>query len=259
MNNRGNKIGNYIAVAIILVCALVFIIYFLNTNNNNKKGQPLTSTTTMEVVSSDVDDDVETTTTQVIIDNNNNNTENNNTIVLDEVSNFDSSLYTIVSSLPLYGDYDVTTYYHGVEFDFKCTNYDVVSNKCLEGSALMKENNVLYPLYTYTNENDNYFTRGDDFYIHFSDDLVVLVNNYVGVYSGEARLFDRKGNTLGSLTNVITGYELNGNVYKKIYPNIEEGRIYYYTCNNGSVNISSSPLDNLSSVQIEEAVSGTCK
>lgn len=194
-------------------------------------------------------------TTQVVIDN---NEENKKPVKLEEVSNFSASLNQIIDTLSFLGNYDLTTYYHGVEFNFKCTNYDTNNDNCIEGSALMKENNSLYPLFTYSNDNDNYFKNGKDFYIYFSDDLVVLVNNYVGVYSGNARFFDRKGNALGSVANVITGYKYGDTLYQGIYPNIEDGRFYYYSCNKGVVNISSVGIGNYKDVIFEEGVEGTC-
>lgn len=252
MNKEGksNK-KNYVAVFAVLVLSLIFVTCMLNMFKPEKKAKPMTTeaTTTIAI------DEENSTTTQVIIDN---NEENKPPVNVESVSNFDSSLYEIISSLSFYGNYDLTTYYHGVEFNFKCTNYNTDTDECLEGSALMKESNVLYPLFTYSNENDNYFNNSKDFYISFSDNMVVLVNNYVGVYAGTARFFDRKGNNLGTVNNVITGYKYGDNLFRGIYPNIEDNRFYYYYCNNGVVNISSVGLGNYKDIIVEEAVDGTC-
>lgn len=253
MNKEGksNK-KNYIAVFIVLIAALIFVFYLLNMTKPEKKAKPMT---TQATTTSFVGDE-EMVTTQVVIDNN--DTGNKTPVKIEEVSSFNTSLYDIISPLSFYGNYNLVTYYHGVEFNFKCTNYDANTDMCHEGSALMKENNVLYPLFTYSNDNDNYFNKGKDFYIYFGDNLVVLVNNYVGVYSGNARFFDRKGSSLGSVNNVITGYKYGDNLYQGLYPNIEDNRFYYYSCNNGSVNISSVGLDSYKDVVIEETVDGTC-
>lgn len=115
-----------------------------------KKANPMTTITTTTSYSEN-DSQV---TTQVVIDN---NEENKKPVKLEEVSNFSASLNQIIDTLSFLGNYDLTTYYHGVEFNFKCTNYDTNNDNCIEGSALMKENNSLYPLFTYSNDNDNYF------------------------------------------------------------------------------------------------------
>lgn len=242
---------NFIAVFVVLIASLIFVLCFVNTAKPEKKAKPMTtsSTTTAAVEGEEV------ITTQAIIDNND---ENKTPIKIEEVSNFNASLYDIISSLSFYGNYNLTTYYHGVEFNFKCTNYDTNNDKCVEGSATMKENNVLYPLFTYSNDNDNYFNNGKDFYIYFDDNLVVLVNNYVGVYSGNARFFDRNGSSIGTVNKVITGYKYGDTLFQGIYPNVEDNRFYYYSCNNGSVNISSVALDNFKDVVVEEAIDGTC-
>lgn len=254
MNKEGksNK-KNYIAVFIVLVAALIFVFYLLNLAKPEKKAKPMTTQSTTSGVVSEND-----VTSQVVVDNNSNNTEIKTPVVIEEISSFSASLYDIISNLSFYSNYDLTTYYHGVEFNFKCTNYDANTDKCHEGSALMKENNVLYPLFTYSNDNDNYFNNGKDFYIYFGDDLVVLVNNYVGVYVGNARFFDRNGSSLGSVSNVITGYKYGDNLFRGLYPNIEDNRFYYYSCNNGSVNISSVGIGNYKDLVIEEAIDGTC-
>lgn len=250
MNKEGksNK-KNYIAVLIVLVTCLIFMFYLINTTEQTKKAKPMTEAPTTSYVGTDL------TTTQVVIDN---NEENNTQITLEPVSTFDASLYDIINTLSFYGNYDLTTYYHGVEFNFKCTSYDTNTDTCVEGSALMKENSALYPLFTYSNANDNYFNNGKDFYISFGDDLVILVNNYVGVFAGNARFFDRSGNSLGTVNNVITGYKYGDTLYQGLYPNIEEGRFYYYSCNNGSLGISSVGIGNYKDVVFEEGVDGTC-
>lgn len=253
MNKEGksNK-KNYIAVFIVLVAALIFVFYLLSLAKPERKAKPMTT----QVSSTSAIVDGEEVTTQVVVDNN--NTDPKPPVVIENVSSFNASLYEIISSLSFYSNYDLTTYYHGVEFNFKCTNYDANTDKCHEGSALMKENNVLYPLFTYSNDNDNYFNKSKDFYIYFCDDLVVLVNNYVGVYAGNARFFDRNGSSLGTVRNVITGYKYGDDLYQSLYPNIEENRFYYYSCNNGSVNVSSVGIGNYKDIVVEEAIDGTC-
>lgn len=251
MNNKGvsNK-KNYIAVLIVLIAGLIFVFYLMSTTKPEKKAKPMTTkSTTVEAFEGEI------ITTQIVIDN---NEENKSSVIVEDVSNFNASLYDIISNLSFHGNYDLTTYYHGVEFNFKCTNFDTNTNNCIEGSAVMKENNVLYPLFTYSNENENYFKKGKDFYIYFNEDLVVLVNNYVGVYSGNARFFNRKGSSLGTINKVITGYKYKDNLFQGIYPNIENNRFYYYSCEDGSVNISSVSLDNFKNIVVEEIVDGTC-
>ncbi|MCH5167103.1 MAG: hypothetical protein J1F35_04335 [Erysipelotrichales bacterium] len=254
MNKKGSSIKSYIFLIVVLILALFFIFYLLNSEKEDRKPKPMTNkveATTKESKS----EENGTTTTTVVVDNNEDSTI---PINIESVSNFKASLDDITYGLVFINNYSITTYFHGVEFTFKCTNFDEGQKKCLDGSALMKVDNALYPLYTYSNDTENYLLRGYDYYIILNDDMVILYTSNSGVSAGDARIFDRNGNSIGKLTNTLSSYVYEGVLYKKIYPNIEENTIYYYSCENNQVVIKSAELGSNANEQILETVEGSC-
>lgn len=256
MNNKGKgNVRSYIAVVIILVSALIFMFYLLNSEKERLNAKPMTegTTKTNEVINNENEDI--TTTTTIAIDNN----EGVITpINIEPVSNFSSSLDEIIGDLGFFGDYNVTTFYHGVELTFKCTNYTEESGVCSAGSALMKVNDALYPLYTYDNSLDNYLLRGEDYYIVLNDDMVMLYTTHSGVSAGSARIFDLRGIQVGTLNSTLLGYKLGDNYHSRLYPNFEDGRIYYYSCDNNLVSVKYAEINNYANTQVLESVEGTC-
>lgn len=254
MNKKGkSSIRSYIAVVVILVCALIFIFYLLETEKNRLNAKPMTeenvkSTGVLEIPEG------ETTSTTIAIDHNEGVSK---PINVEPVSNFDASLKDIIGDLGFFGDYNVTTFYHGVEFTFKCNNYNEESGICSGGSGLMKVNDALYPLYTYENENYNYLLRGDDFYIRLDDSMVLLyTSNITSV--GDARIFDLRGTQLGTLNNTLTSYKLGTSVLNKLYPNVEDNKIYYYACVNNQVVVNYVELGNYDAINQLEVIEGSC-
>ena len=245
MNKKGNNIKSYIALVVILLAALVFIFYLLDSEKNNRKAKPISDNNTTVSTTTNKESD-ETTTTTIAVDNNT------------EVSTPAGPLSDVIENLSFIGNYSITTYYHGVEFDFNCTNYDINSDSCLEGSALMKVNDLLYPLYTYDNESDNYLLRGDDYYISLDDNIVLLYTSNSGVSVGSARVFDRSGMSLGTLTNTLTSYVYNNNLHTKMYPNFEDNRIYYYACENNRVAVKYAEVNDYNNSHVLEYVEGSC-
>ncbi len=255
MKNKGNKSArSYIAVVIILICALVFIFYLLESEKDKFKAKPMTEKVT-KVTKTVQTQEGETTTTTILVDNNEGVTT---PINVEPVSNFQSNLREIIGDLGFFGNYNVTTFYHGVEFTFKCTSYSEELGECSAGSALMKINDALYPLYTYNEEIDNYLLRGEDYYILLNDDFVLLYAGSTSASSGEARIFDNRGVQIGTLKNTLTSYKINDRIYNKLYPNIEDGIIYYYSCDNNTVVIKSSVLGNYDAQEILETIEGSC-
>lgn len=249
MNNKGyGSHKSYIAVIVILICALIFIFYLLNTEKKRVMSKPITEGV-KETQKIDNSYEEETTTTTVAVDHNEGVT---GPINVEPVSNFKSGLDEIIGDLSFFEDYNVTTYYHGVEFTFRCSDFDPSSYKCVGGSALMRVNNALYPLYTYTRDEDNYLLRGKDYYIELNDDMVILYTNK------ESRIFDLAGNQVGTIRNTLTSYNYNGKVFNKMYPNYEDGKIYYYACENNQVVISSADVNNYDNVETLETVEASC-
>lgn len=262
MNNKGTNIRSYVILAVILISALVFVFYLFNSEKEARKAKPIADEVeTTEVVENEEkeveeeEEETTTTTTTVAVDNNESNVTPVNT---EPVSNFSAPLTDVIDGLEFIRDYSVTTFFHGVEFDFNCTNFDENQNSCLEGSALMKVDNALYPLYTYSNQTDNYLLRGNDYYIILRDDIVVLYTANSGVSAGSARIFDRNGTSLGALPDTLTSYVYQGKLYSKIYPSIEENTMYYYTCTDNQVVIKSVVIGNFGDIQILEPVEGSC-
>ena len=253
MNNKGVNIKSCIILAVILLIALFFVFYLLNTEKNNMKARPIreeTTSTTIKKLNND-----ETTSTTIAIDN---NVEISTPVNVEDVSNFASSLSDIIKDLSFFDNYSITTFYHGVEFNFNCTNYDIDKGECLEGSGLMKVDNALYPLYTYTNSNDNYLLRSDDYYILLNDDFVLLLTSNSKTSKGSARIFDRNGVSIGNLSDTLTSYIYQGELYSRLYPNIQDNKLYYYACSNNQVFIKYIDLGNYGNDQILERVEGTC-
>lgn len=249
MNNKGyGSARSYIAVIVILICALIFIFYLLNTEKKRVMSKPMTEGERKTLKTEEINNG-ETTTTTVAIDHNEGVT---GPVNIEPVSNFATNLEEIISNLTFFENYNVTTYYHGVEFTFRCNNFDGTSDKCTGGSALMRVNNNLYPLYTYNNVEDNYLLRGEDYYIELNDSMVILYTNK------ESRIFDLFGNQVGTLKNTITSYNYNGKIFNKIYPNYEDDKIYYYTCVNGQAVINSADVNNYENVEILETVEASC-
>lgn len=253
MNKKGNNIKSYIILVIILLVALAFIFYLLDSEKKNRQATPITKGTNNANL--DKSSKEKTTSTTIMIDN---NREPNVSVSVEKVSNFAASLSDIIGNTIFSNDYDITTYFHGVEFDFKCTNFDNDANACTSGSALMKADDALYPLYTYSNDKDNYLKRSDDYYIILNDDVVILYTSYPGVSSGNARIFNRSGMQIATLEDTLSSYVFNSKLYTKIYPNIEENTLYYYSCSNNKVLIKYAKLDDLSKQEILESVEGSC-
>ncbi len=241
MNDAGNRsLKSYIVVVVILILAIVFILWMLNLVKRDMQAKPMrdNANTTEEV-----------TTT---------NRDENEVSSTEPVSNFFASLMDIIDGLNFFENYDVTTYYHGVKFNFKCGAYDIETSTCLEGSGLMAIDDALYPLFTYTNQSDNFLLRGNDFYIILVDDFVYLLDNNAAVSPGSIRVFNRMGQSVATIDNAISAYKNNGVILEKLYPSIESNQLYYYACVNNSVVINSVDIGDFKRIQRIESVEGIC-
>lgn len=175
-----------------------------------------------------------------------------------ELKNFQTSLKNIVNGFSITGNYKISTNYNGMEFNFNCTNYDGETNTCLGGSGLIKFNDVLLPLYTYTSDADNYLLRSDDYYLFVTDKNIILsfINNEK---KGIIKFYDKSGNFIKEINNYISGYSINGTYYSGLTPKIDNNNLIYYACNNGLVTIKGLNLDNFQDLLTEENISnGVC-
>lgn len=255
MKEKGkSNLRTYIAVVVILVSALIFIFYLLETEKARLEAKPMTEAPTKSTIKTTTSEGETTSTTTIAVYNNEGVTT---PINVEPVSNFEASLSDIISNLSFFADYNVTTFYHGVEFTFKCTDYDTSTGICTGGSGLMKVNDALYPLYTYNESSGNFLLRGDDYYILLNDDMVILYTSNVGM-TGTSRIFDLRGIQVGTINNTLTSYKYKDKTFKRLYPNIEDGRIYYYSCVNNQVVINSAPLGEYDNVEFYESVEGSC-
>lgn len=247
MNNKGN-IKSYIAVSFILLMSLVLVFYMLNSAKKEQKAKPITSS---NIISNKKDktDDVKIETSD----------KGENTVNDDiklEVYNFETTLGTISDRLNIFGDYKEMTIYNGVKFNFNCVVYDEESFTCIEGSALMNVDDALIPLFTYSNPTDNYFLRSDNYYIILNDDFIILSYSVIGVSSGELRIYDRKGNLLKQVNNVVLGFKKNGEIKNNIYPSINNNALYFNTCENNNVVNNSIDFNNINNVLRNKVING---
>ncbi len=231
MNKEGNtkkvSISIIVAIIILVIGAIVsiFLINYSNKLENNNK----------TIVKNN---DVTTTTTISNKDNNNQSSQssddNNSSIDASKyvVSNFSASLTDILNGVTPNGDYAYNTVYSGARFDFNCTNYDTDSNTCSKGSGLMTTSDAIIPLYTYDNEDNNYLNKTDDYYIIVNDSNIILLMN------SEAKVYDKKGNYLTSVYNIIYNYKYGDEDINLNYPFFtKDNKFDYYTCDNGTVHI----------------------
>lgn len=254
MNEKGKgNARSYIAVVVILVCALIFIFYLLETEKKRLNAKPMTEET-VKMTSEVLLPEGETTTTTIAI---NNNEGVSTPINVEPVSNFEANLSDIIGDLGFFADYNVTTFFHGVEFTFKCNAYDEEAGICNGGSALMKVNDALFPLYTYNDDEGNFLLRGEDYYILLNDNMVMLYTSNVSK-TGNARIFDLRGTQIGTINDTLTSYKFGDKYLKNLYPNIEDNNIYYYSCRNNQVVINSVELGNYENVEVLETVEGSC-
>lgn len=248
MNNKGKgSVKSYISVFIVMIIALVAVFGMLELAKIEKKGKPL------------VDNNTTTTTTSSLINGENisNNSSGNNSN--EPIINFSEPLLSIISKSSFFGDYTVETTFNGINFNFNCTSYDHITETCLSGSGLMNINNVLIPLYTYSNENENFINRPKDMYIIVTDFYIAIIKNNVGFSAGQAKIYDKNGFLIGNVENVITGYKKNDQIISMLYPNITDNTFNYYMCDNNVVKISSIDIsngDNINNVVVDEIVDG---
>ena len=185
---------------------------------------------------------------------NNNKVTNTKNVDNTTVKNFNASLADILYGKALSGNYNIETIYMGAKFNFNCTDYR--ENKCNSGSALLTIGNTLLPLYTYDNEDDNYYNYASDYYIIVNDNNIILTENHVGNRAGTIKIYDKNGNKLSEIKKVITGYKSNDELINQLYPNIKNDKLYYYICDNNQVYSNSVSINNTSVVETNKKVNG---
>ena len=228
MKGNGLK-GGYLVSIIILCIGLLVMLFLLKMAKNIKKAD----VTELGISTTSVSTKYEDITTDVLPDINDENDENYNL----DVKNFNSSLADILYYNPLVGNYKLELIYKDAKFNFTCGNYDASSGNCTSGSATMNTGKTILPLYSYDNETNDYTKRLSDYYIIVNDDYIILTYNNVGKTPGVTKIYNKTGDFKGEIKNVITGYYDNGELLNQLYPNVKDGNIYYYICNNNSARI----------------------
>lgn len=254
MNKKGAK-NSYIIMIIIFIVILVLLFVLLELSKNSLSDDEPTIDPTDPISTSSTS--TTSTTSSITTTQNQQNNQGNSEVV--QVENFSASLEQIANGLLFMGNYSVETNYSGVNFLFKCDEYDEESVECISGSATMSVNDITIPLYSYNSEGTNYLENVNDYYIILNDNYVVTTYNIAGSQVGEAKIYDRSGKLLETVDNVITGYMMNGKLYERLFPNITDNLYYFYSCSNNRVTISSINLDDNYRRNVEESVDGaTC-
>lgn len=239
-----NNLTSYIVLVVILLSAVIAIFVLLSIEAENKRAKPLTTTTTTTTTARVVENStttttVTTTTRRVSIEEQISSTT---TVPLStkpiKVTPFSASLEPIMYGLNFNFDYKVTTEYSGAKFNFNCTKYDEKNFLCLEGSGLMNIGTGLIPLYTYKDPSDNVLFRRHDYHIIVQDNYVVLTEAYAFKKTGTIKVYNKDGVFLTSVDKVLMSYKVNGKNYMRIHPTLTNNVLYYYSCNDGAVNVS---------------------
>ena len=215
MKGKGLSTGTKIAI-FMLVISIIVMLVLLNYSSKLKRAK--------------VNNIKETTTTTIPkIDGPTNNIDDNKIIT----KSFKASLADVLYGKSLIDNYKIETYYSGARFNFNCTKYS--DNKCVSGSALLDTGKAVLPLYTYDKEEDNYYNHLSDYYIIINDEYIILTYNHAGKKAGKIKIYDTEGNKLSEINNVVTGYMSAGQLEDQLYPNLVDGKLIYYVCNNNQV------------------------
>lgn len=267
MNDKGkSSFKSYIALFIIMIGAVVLIFYLLISAANERKRKPLSNneSTTTKITTTKKVDDIESTTASTTT------TTTKKLSIVEEVeddplkdepvivTNFKSSLSEITKGYRFEGNYHVELRYSGAKFNFNCTNFDKLKNECVAGSGLMDAGTALVPLYTYNKDEENYLTRPKDYHIIITDEYIILSFANSFKETGIVKIYDRKGKFIVELKDLILSYKADNKEHQGLYPTLNEGLIYYYTCDSNFVKVYGYDIKNLNSLGLIEQINGTC-
>lgn len=225
MNNKGIKQTKmYIILVIIFIIALIAIFYLVESNNEASRAKPLTTSSTSTLA---------TMLTNEETDKNNESSEQKDLFA----TPFSTPLSDIIYGYEFDGNYKVSINYNNVIFDFNCNNYNDTELSCVEGSGLMRYNNLIIPLYTYIGRENNILDFAEDFYIDMQDNYIFLTSNHIGVSLGKTSIYNDQGTLIGEVDNVVTGYMLDGRKYNVLYPNYSAQELTFYYVQNGLIKI----------------------
>lgn len=247
MNNKGLKQTKmYIILVIIFLIALIAIFYLVESNNKSIGAKPLTTSSTSTLATKITNEATDKK------DDNNENNEQNNLLA----SPFSSPLSDIIYGYEFDGNYKISINYNNAVFDFNCNSYSDTELSCIEGSGLMRYNDLTIPLYTYIGSDNNILNYAEDYYIDMQENYIFLTNNHVGVSSGKTSIYNYQGNMIGEVNNVVTGYVLNEKKYNVLYPNYNNQELTFYYVENGLIKIGYVDVHDPKRISEIEIVSG---
>lgn len=229
MKNKGLKLSKmYVILAIIFIIALVSIFALIKNTKSSNRAKPISNFNTNKVSSN-------RSTTKEASENKNIDTPPSGT--LETAYPISVPLSEVIYGYEFKNNYHVSINYKNIIFDFNCNKYNEEIASCDEGSGLMRYNDLVIPLYTYKESNNNILDFAEDYYIDMKDNYIFLTNNHVGVSSGSTKIYNNQGSLLGEVSNVVTGYILKGKKYNVLYPSYSDNGLTFYYIDNGIVKI----------------------
>lgn len=144
-----------------------------------------------------------------------------------EKTDYAISLNSIINGYQFKGSYDTEIEYRGVKYNFLCTRY--YNDKCMSGESSFTYNGIIYDLFSYNSDDDNYLKKPYDLIIiKNGDKYAILRSNLLSIY-------DASGIIIKEFDNVIIRYSDDDNNYEKRYPSYSDNTIKYYTCDREEV------------------------
>lgn len=196
MNNEGvRNIQTVLGVVVIFVVAIGIIFFILNNNKVENK-----------VV------DKPQVTTKVKADD------------------YSVSLSELIKDVDFSKNNEYEIKHKGTTYYFKCRSYNNESKTCTDGSGLLDVEDSLYTLFSIDNNSYNYFTNNSNYNIVVNRSNVFLYSSIENV--GTLRIFDRQGNLLNLVEDIIDSNITSGESWKPI---ITYYNVNFKKCNNGEI------------------------
>ena len=198
---KGHKLSTSTFVAIVVLVLSVICMFFLlnysaksrkaRTNNFNEVTEAITTTTSVEDITTDkLPEETPVDQPEEVI----------------AATNFKASLADILYNNPLDFNYNISTKFNGAKFTFTCSEYNEETSTCVKGSAIMNTGSAVLPLYSFENDDQNYYKRQFDYYIELNDKYIIITTSHTGKTPGESKFYDKQGNFLTGVSNVVTGF-----------------------------------------------------
>ena len=232
--NVYNTTASFIIFFLFLVLGIVGMFMFLNLMGKN---------------TSYPDEEESTTTTT---------TETTTTSTIDEENpiSYVTKISTITQTSRFKGNFDVRVEYQGTNYYFKCTSFDESEDKCISGLALLNYDNVSIPLFTFSNDEDNYLTNNKEYNIIVDGDYVILT------YNNSSCIYKKDGTTYLNIDNVLTSFQIGDasiSMMKDAIPVLTDDTLTYYSCDTNTVIKKELSLKNKQLNSSQKMEDGKCK